>query len=144
MCWCCCFLSFVIYLFKLGLTFFSFLHFCSHKAIAATHLTRVGRAEDVAEMALFLVSDKAEFITGANMVKGKKGNGILSANLFFFFFLMHRWWMEDIPLQRLRIWLPILGEPIHNKNVVFYSFFFFFFFLLPRICSKERGSAGGK
>ena len=29
------------------------------------HLTRIGRPEDIAEMALYLVSDKAEYITGA-------------------------------------------------------------------------------
>lgn len=34
-------------------------------AADAMHLTRIGRPKDIAEMALFLASDKAEFITGA-------------------------------------------------------------------------------
>lgn len=33
-----------------------------------THLTRLGRPEDIAEFALFLASDKAEFMTGSNVV----------------------------------------------------------------------------
>jgi NAD(P)-dependent dehydrogenase (short-subunit alcohol dehydrogenase family) len=37
-------------------------------AAEATHLTRLGRPEDIAELALFLASDKAEFITGSNIV----------------------------------------------------------------------------
>jgi NAD(P)-dependent dehydrogenase (short-subunit alcohol dehydrogenase family) len=37
-------------------------------AAEATHLTRLGRPEDIAEMALFLVSDKAAFMTGSNVV----------------------------------------------------------------------------
>ncbi len=41
------------------------------KARAATdamHLTRVGEANDIAQMALYLASDKATFITGSNMI----------------------------------------------------------------------------
>jgi NAD(P)-dependent dehydrogenase (short-subunit alcohol dehydrogenase family) len=34
----------------------------------AMHLTRVGQPEDIAQMALYLASDKAAFITGANMI----------------------------------------------------------------------------
>lgn len=34
----------------------------------ATHLTRLGQPEDIAELALFLASDKAEFMTGSNVV----------------------------------------------------------------------------
>jgi NAD(P)-dependent dehydrogenase (short-subunit alcohol dehydrogenase family) len=37
-------------------------------AAEATHLTRLGRPEDIAELALFLASDRAEFITGSNLV----------------------------------------------------------------------------
>lgn len=37
-------------------------------AAEAMHLTRLGRPEDVAELALFLASDKADFITGSNIV----------------------------------------------------------------------------
>jgi NAD(P)-dependent dehydrogenase (short-subunit alcohol dehydrogenase family) len=37
-------------------------------AAEATHLTRRGRPEDIAELALFLASDRAEFITGSNLV----------------------------------------------------------------------------
>ncbi len=40
----------------------------ARRAAEATHLTRLGRPEDIAEMALFLVSDKAEFMTGSNIV----------------------------------------------------------------------------
>lgn len=37
-------------------------------AAEALHLTRLGKPEDIAELALFLASDKAEFITGSNLV----------------------------------------------------------------------------
>lgn len=37
-------------------------------AAEATHLTRLGRAEDIAEMALFIASDKGAFMTGSNVV----------------------------------------------------------------------------
>jgi len=37
-------------------------------AAEAMHLTRLGRPEDIAELALFLASDKAEFMTGSNVV----------------------------------------------------------------------------
>ncbi|MCX6944324.1 MAG: SDR family NAD(P)-dependent oxidoreductase [Verrucomicrobiota bacterium] len=37
-------------------------------AAEALHLTRLGRPEDIAELALFLASDKAEFMTGSNVV----------------------------------------------------------------------------
>jgi NAD(P)-dependent dehydrogenase (short-subunit alcohol dehydrogenase family) len=37
-------------------------------AAEATHLTRLGRPEDIAELALFLASDRAEFINGSNIV----------------------------------------------------------------------------
>jgi NAD(P)-dependent dehydrogenase (short-subunit alcohol dehydrogenase family) len=37
-------------------------------AAEATHLTRLGTAEDIAELALFLASDKAAFMTGSNVV----------------------------------------------------------------------------
>lgn len=52
----------------------------ARKAADAMHLTRIGRPDDVANMAVYLASDKAEFITGAIMnvdggltaFKGKK------------------------------------------------------------------------
>jgi len=34
----------------------------------ATHLTRLGRPEDIAELALFLAGERGEFITGSNLV----------------------------------------------------------------------------
>lgn len=37
-------------------------------AAEAMHLTRLGRPEDIAELALFLASDRAAFITGSNIV----------------------------------------------------------------------------
>ena len=37
-------------------------------AAEALHLTRLGRPEDIAGLALFLVSDQAEFMTGSNVV----------------------------------------------------------------------------
>lgn len=37
-------------------------------AAEATHLTRLGQPEDIAELALFLASDRAAFITGSNLV----------------------------------------------------------------------------
>ncbi|MFI5358145.1 MAG: SDR family NAD(P)-dependent oxidoreductase, partial [Opitutales bacterium] len=37
-------------------------------AAEATHLTRLGRPEDIAGLALFLASDQAEFMTGSNIV----------------------------------------------------------------------------
>lgn len=37
-------------------------------AAESTHLTRLGRPEDIAELALFLASDRAEFINGSNVV----------------------------------------------------------------------------
>ncbi|MEZ5415706.1 MAG: SDR family oxidoreductase [Opitutaceae bacterium] len=37
-------------------------------AAEATHLTRLGQPGDIAELALFLASDKAAFITGSNIV----------------------------------------------------------------------------
>ena len=37
-------------------------------AAEAMHLTRLGRPEDIAELALFLASDKSEFMTGSNVV----------------------------------------------------------------------------
>jgi NAD(P)-dependent dehydrogenase (short-subunit alcohol dehydrogenase family) len=37
-------------------------------AAEALHLTRLGRPEDIAELALFIASDKAEFMTGTNVV----------------------------------------------------------------------------
>lgn len=37
-------------------------------AAEATHLTRLGRPEDIAELALFLAGDRGEFITGSNLV----------------------------------------------------------------------------
>lgn len=40
----------------------------ARRAAEALHLTRLGRAEDIAEAALFLASDKAAFITGSNLV----------------------------------------------------------------------------
>ena len=40
----------------------------ARRAAEATHLTRLGRPEDIAEMALFMVSDKAAFMTGSNIV----------------------------------------------------------------------------
>jgi NAD(P)-dependent dehydrogenase (short-subunit alcohol dehydrogenase family) len=39
------------------------------RAAAETlHLTRLGKPEDIAELALFIASDKAEFMTGSNVV----------------------------------------------------------------------------
>jgi len=40
----------------------------ARSAAEATHLTRLGQPEDIAELALFLASDKAAFITGSNIV----------------------------------------------------------------------------
>lgn len=40
----------------------------ARRAAEATHLTRLGRPEDIAELALFMVSDKAAFMTGSNIV----------------------------------------------------------------------------
>jgi NAD(P)-dependent dehydrogenase (short-subunit alcohol dehydrogenase family) len=37
-------------------------------AAEAMHLTRLGKPEDIAELALFLAGDRAEFITGSNIV----------------------------------------------------------------------------
>jgi NAD(P)-dependent dehydrogenase (short-subunit alcohol dehydrogenase family) len=37
-------------------------------AAEATHLTRLGRPEDIAGLALFLASDQGEFMTGSNVV----------------------------------------------------------------------------
>jgi NAD(P)-dependent dehydrogenase (short-subunit alcohol dehydrogenase family) len=37
-------------------------------AAEGLHLTRLGRPEDIAELALFLASDRAEFMTGSNLV----------------------------------------------------------------------------
>jgi len=37
-------------------------------AAEATHLTRLGQPEDIAQLALFLASDKAAFMTGSNIV----------------------------------------------------------------------------
>ena len=40
----------------------------ARRAAEATHLTRLGRPEDIAELALWIASDKAEFMTGSNIV----------------------------------------------------------------------------
>ncbi len=40
----------------------------ARQAAEATHLTRLGRPEDIAELALFLAGDRAAFITGSNLV----------------------------------------------------------------------------
>lgn len=40
----------------------------ARQAAETTHLTRLGRPEDIAELALFLASDRAAFITGSNLV----------------------------------------------------------------------------
>jgi len=40
----------------------------ARSAAEATHLTRLGQPEDIAELALFLASDKSAFITGSNIV----------------------------------------------------------------------------
>ena len=40
----------------------------ARRAAEATHLTRLGQPEDIAELALFLASDKAAFMTGSNVV----------------------------------------------------------------------------
>lgn len=40
----------------------------ARKAAESTHLTRLGRPEDIAELALFLASDRAAYITGSNLV----------------------------------------------------------------------------
>jgi NAD(P)-dependent dehydrogenase (short-subunit alcohol dehydrogenase family) len=40
----------------------------ARKTAEATHLTRLGQPEDIAELALFLASDKAAFINGTNIV----------------------------------------------------------------------------
>ena len=40
----------------------------ARKFAESTHLTRLGQPEDIAELALFLASDRAAFITGSNLV----------------------------------------------------------------------------